>query len=215
VRRISKHEKSPKNCLQQQARWLQCNSDESRPGEVRLYQMMVDGPARVVRPVSRQEADSTRARGGAIQSPQGIDAAGQRDATYRESPGQTPLDDRPSGDSRGAARFHTGRPRHNVGHHWERQVSASGFEGRKSSSLPIGKNREAATGRITLLVEGKFAGVLEKDFNLGKRSSNRLVAARPDVAACRAQAEYQRRRGGDRRGLSREDRGANWPKRGR
>jgi len=118
-------------------------------------------------------------RRGAIQSAQGIDAAGQRDADLSESPGRRRWMIGRAGDSLRRCSIRTlAAEAINVGITGSDR-SAQWFEGtQKFEFADLGKSAKRHRANHTA-GRGKFAGVLEKDFTFGKAQAV-IDWSRPD-----------------------------------
>jgi hypothetical protein len=183
-----------------QAEWSQCNVEGARPGEVTVYQMMVDQPPEVVRvlhdkkkvkptPTAEQfnlSPASTRLQS-AIVRPQ-------------DAPAQVPLTDLAEKTVLLTVLDFAHWPRGRVqsGQRWERNLEGTNFSGKQSFELvDLGTVDGEVVARVTLFVQGKFTGALEREYVFDKAQAiiqwSRLQRC---LSKMEAQAFYQRRRGG-------------------
>jgi HEAT repeat protein len=182
----------------QQAVWLQCNIDESRPGSVMLYQMMADQSAEVVRVLRGKKkveptppADNFNLAGGSTR----LQSA---NATPRDAPIQVPLTEPVERAVLQALLDFAHWPAKSIeaGHRWQRDLDFGGFTGTQTFEFAdlVKMNNETAS-RLTLFVEGKFTGPLEKDYVFEKGQAI-IYWSRSDrtVLKMEGQAFYQRLR---------------------
>ncbi len=182
----------------QEARWVQCNIDEPKPGSTMIYQMIVDGPAKAVslrrgkkkvKPIPKAAkfvlpGKSTRLRS-AHKSP-------------HEAPAQIPLTDSAQRAVLHAMLdvAHWPKKRINAGHRWQRDLSGNGISGTQTFEfIDLAKEDGDAVARLTLYVEGEFEGLLADGYVFDKGQAV-FYWSRPDRVLLRmeAQAFYRRRR---------------------
>lgn len=155
----------------QTAEWTQCNLDEGAPNRMTVYQLMVDGPARVrslkrgkdrVRPAPQADAfglaqPSTRLTS-EIKTP--------RDAPV-QVPNCLPVE-------KAVLRLlldvaHWPAKAIPPGHRWERPIDDAQFRGTQSFQfVDIERGREGSVARLTLYVQGEFRRGLAEDWRFGK-----------------------------------------------
>jgi hypothetical protein len=182
----------------QQADWLQCNIDESKPGSVVLYQMMDDCPAEVVgvrhgkkkvEPTPPAENFNLAAGSTRLQS---------ATVTPRDGPFQAPLTDPVERTVLQTLLDFAHWPAKSIeeGHRWQRDIDTGGFVGTQTFEFVdmVKENNETAA-RLTLFVQGKFTGPLERDYSFDKGQAV-IYWSRSDRSLIKmeAQAFYQRLR---------------------
>jgi hypothetical protein len=182
----------------QRSEMLQCNIEEPMPTNAMAYVMLVDKPAEVVR-VSRDKkkvkpappAENFNLPGGSTRllsvniTP--TDAPVQAPTTtVIERAVLTPLLDF----------AHWPAQRVEAGHRWQRDVTVDGFIGTQTFEfvdLVSMKNDTAA--RLTMFVEGRFTGPLERDYVFEKgQAIIHWSRTERTVLKMEAQALYQQRR---------------------
>jgi hypothetical protein len=182
----------------QEAEWLQCNIDEPKPGHVMIYQMMDDRPAKVLgvwhdkeRVKPTPPASSFNLAGGSTRLHSATKAP-------RDAPVQVPLTD-PVEKAVLMTLLdfaHWPAKRVEAGHRWQREIAESEFVGTQTFEfVDLVRVNGDMTARVTLYVEGAFAGALARDWVFGKGQAI-IYWSRPDRALVKmeAQADYQRRR---------------------
>ncbi len=183
---------------EQEATLTQCNIDESTPGKTMVYQMIVDEPARPIalfHDAKRIQPTPDASRFSLSKESTRLHSASK---TARDAPVQVPLCD-PAERAVLAVLLdfaHWPVKKIDAGHRWQRQVELEGFEGSQTFEfidlVPIDGEM---TGRVTMFVEGKFTGGLEREYAFHKGQAI-LHWSRPDrsLVKMEAQADYERNR---------------------
>ncbi|HVP13560.1 MAG TPA: HEAT repeat domain-containing protein [Phycisphaerae bacterium] len=182
----------------QQAAWIQCNIDESKPGTTVLYQMMADQPAEVVRVLHGKKKVEPTPPAEDFSLAAGSTRLQSTNATPRDAPIQVPLTESVERVLLQSLLDFAHWPAKSVeaGHRWQRDIDFGSFKGTQTFEfVDIAKVNGQSAARLTLYVEGKFAGPLEKDYVFDKGQAI-IYWSRPDRALLKmeAQAFYRRLR---------------------
>lgn len=183
---------------EQQATLTQCNIDESQPGNVMLYQMLVDRPAKVIAAFRNREKLAPTPPAERYNLPKGSTRLHSANRTPRDGPAQVPLVDPVQQAILFALLDVTHWPAKQVdaGHRWERPIAAEGFEGTQTFEfVDLVRENGEVSARVTLLVEGRFTGRLEREYRFGKGQAI-VFWSRPERALVKleGQADYERLR---------------------
>lgn len=147
--------------------WVQCNIDESRPGQVKVYQMMTDRATKV----NRVFHDDKRVK----PTPEAAYFNLLRGSTSLQDTIKTPRDasiervphtEKPEQAVLGAMLdfAHWPKKRVDAGHTWQRAVDVPGFSGSQTLVfVGLGKLDDRITAQVTVLIEGEFTGELAGD----------------------------------------------------
>ncbi len=180
------------------ATWLQCNIDETAPGKMMVYQMMVDRPAAVI----GVKRDGKRIKPNPAPTDYGLSKGSTRlhSATLTPSDGaaQVPLTDIVE---RVVLQTlldypHWPRQRIDAGHRWERTFEIPGFKGKQALEfVDLVRIEGDVTARLTMYIEGEFTGGLAAEYTFDKAQAI-LYWLRMDrtLLKMEAQAFYERRR---------------------
>ncbi|MFQ5430187.1 MAG: HEAT repeat domain-containing protein [Phycisphaerae bacterium] len=182
----------------QVAEWVQCNLGESRPGSVTVYQMMADGPARVTSLFKGAEKVNTLPPARAFNLSKRSARLYSATKEPRDAPYQVPLCD-PAEQAVLRAMLdvaHWPRKKIKPNHAWERDIDDGGFKGtQRFEFLGLDRVKDNVIGVVTLYVEGRFAGLLEKNRTFVKGQAV-IHWARLDrtLLKLKGRAEYSRKR---------------------
>lgn len=185
---------------EQRGRLVQCNIDEPTPGSVMIYQMMADGPAKVLKLFHDDKPVEPAPAAGLYNLPQPSTRLHSATMTARDAPVQPPLADPVS---RVILHMlldfaHWPVKKIEAGHRWERPLKLDEFEGtQRFEFVDLVRVDGDMTARVRLAVVGKFVGKLEREFAFG--GAEALIHwSRPDRALTRldGQIAYQRVRDG-------------------
>lgn len=183
-----------------EAEWVRCNVSESRPGQVKVYQMTSDGAPKVIKLFRNK--DEVRSLPPASEFHLLPGTASLHSDVMTSVDGETVP---PRTDPVERAILHAmldvahwPRSAITVGHRWQRDVAVEGFTGTQTFEfVKVHKVAGEAAGRVRLTVEGKFSGALGQEYTLDKIEAT-LDWSRLDRCILRVegQASYQRRREG-------------------
>ncbi|MFH1417229.1 MAG: HEAT repeat domain-containing protein [Planctomycetota bacterium] len=182
----------------QRAFWLQCNISEETPGRVMQYQMMVDAPAEVLYVKHGKKRVKPAPPPSDFSLSKGSTRLHSTNKTPCDAPAQVPLTD-PAEKVVLQALLdftHWQPTRIEAGHRWERNIEYPGFNGTQTFEfVDLVEIEGQVAARITLYVEGGFAGPLARDWVFEKGQAI-FYWSRPERALVKmeAQADYQRRR---------------------
>ena len=155
----------------QEADWLQCNIEEAKPGSVVLYQMMDDRPAEVVRVLHGKKKVTPTPPAENFNLAGGSTRLQSATVTPRDGPFQAPLTDPVERTVLQTMLDFAHWPAKSVeeGHRWQRDIEIGGFAGTQTFEfVDIVKVNNEAAARLTLFVQGKFTGPLERDYAFEK-----------------------------------------------
>lgn len=182
----------------QEADLLQCNIEEPRPANAMAYQMIVDRPAEVVRVLHDKKKVHPTPPAEDFSLTGGSTRLQSVNITPRDAPAQVPLSD-PVERAVLTALLdfaHWPAQRVEAGHRWQRDVDADGFSGTQTFEfVDLLKLKDDTAARLTLFIEGKFTGSLERDYVFEKgQAVIHWSRSERTVLKMEAQAFYQRRR---------------------
>jgi hypothetical protein len=182
----------------QQGELTQVNIEEAQPGNVLVYQMIDDGPAKAVSLFRGAERIKKIPNATKLNLPKGSTRLHSATRTARDAPAQVPLSDSAQRVVMEALLdfAHWPREKLDAGHRWERTLNLDGFEGKQTFEfVDLVRVREDVTARVTMFVEGTFTGPLERDYEFEKGQAI-LHWSRPERTLVRleAQATYRRKR---------------------
>lgn len=152
--------------------WVQCNVDEDKPGNVKVYQMMADRPPKVLSAYQGKERVKPTpdvARYNLISGSPSLYSAIRtpRDATVEVLPITEPAEQAVLAGLLDVA--HWPRKSIEVGHRWQRNVDYAGFTGTQTFEFKeLGRIGGQVVGQLTLFVEGDFTGALAREYKFGK-----------------------------------------------
>ncbi|MCZ6815568.1 MAG: HEAT repeat domain-containing protein [Planctomycetota bacterium] len=152
--------------------WVQCNVDEDKPGNVKVFQMMADRPPKVLRVYHGKELikpTPDASRYNLISGSPSLYSAMRtpRDATVEVLPITEPPEQAVLAAMLDIA--HWPRKRIDVGHRWQRSVDYAGFSGTQTFEFKeLGRIGGQVTGQLTLFVEGEFVGSLGREYTFEK-----------------------------------------------
>jgi len=183
-----------------EAEWVRSNVGESRPGQVKVYQMTSDGSPKVIKLFRNK--DEVRSLPPASEFHLLPGTASLHSDVMTSVDGETVP---PRTDPVERAILHamldvTHWPRSSItqGHRWQRDIAVEGFTGTQTLEfVKVHKVSGDAAGRVQLTVEGKFTGALGQEYTLDKIEAT-LDWSRLNRCLLRVegQASYQRRREG-------------------
>ena len=177
--------------------WVHCNVDESRPGQMKVYQMITDAPPKVLK-FFRAEKELPAPSAAALGLAEGATALFDDITTPRDANIQTPRTD-PAERVLLAALLdvaHWPSGPIAVGHRWQRDLAIENFSGTQTFEfLEVKKINGETCARLSLTVDGAFAGPMEKEFTLKKLSAD-LLWSRADrcLRQLDGQAVFHRKR---------------------
>lgn len=198
-RAVQKDKISETLVYRQAAAWLRCNIDEAKPGSMMLYQMMVDQPPKVVSVTRGGRKVAPTPAASRFNLPKGSTRLHSATVTARDAPVQAPMVDPVQHGIIMALLDFAHWPAGSVsaGHRWERDFSCEGFEGTQTFEfVDLVKVGDQMAARVTLFVEGRFTGGLEREYSFDKGQAI-LYWSRPErmLVKMEAQAAYKRVRG--------------------
>lgn len=183
-----------------EAEWVRSNVGESRPGQVKVYQMTSDGSPKVIKLFRNK--DEVRSLPPASEFHLLPGTASLHSDVMTSVDGETVP---PRTDPVERATLHAMLdvahwPRSSItqGHRWQRDVAVDGFTGTQTFEfIKVHKVNGDAAGRIQLSVEGRFTGALGQEYKLDKIEAA-LDWSRLNRCLLRVegQASYQRHREG-------------------
>lgn len=183
----------------QQAWLTQCNIDESTPGSVMVYQMTDDLPAKV-RKLYRDKKEIKPTPSEALFNlPPPSTRLQSATLTARDAPIQAPLSDPVN---RAILQMvldfaHWPVEKLDAGHRWERDLKLDNFEGTQTFEfVDLARIKDDVHARLTVFVEGRFTGSLEREYQFGKAQII-LHWSRPDrvLQKLDAKVSFARARG--------------------
>lgn len=183
---------------QQQARIVQCNIDESTPGSVMVYQMVVDRPPQVMRVLHGDVEVKPLPKAALFNLPSRSTRLHSATMTARDAPIQAPLADRLN---RTLVEMvldfaHWPAARVVAGHRWQHTIKLEDFAGAQTLEF-VGLTREGGevAARVKMSLRGKFTGKLERDYVFNSAEAE-FLWSRPDRTLLRLEArvQYERRR---------------------
>lgn len=182
----------------QEARWVQCNINEPKPGNVMVYQMMVDHAPKVLSVRHDKKEIEPTPPTSSLVLPKGSTRLHSAYKTPRDGPVQIPMTDPAQCAVLHALLDFAHWPKEQIdaGHRWERDLYANGIAGTQTYEfVDVAEIKGDAVARVTLFVEGKFEEPLAKDYVFGKGQAV-LYWSRPErvLVKMEAQADYQRKR---------------------
>jgi hypothetical protein len=182
----------------QRARWVQCNLDEPKPGNVLVYQMMDDEPAKVLSVSHGRKKVRPTPPASDFNLPQGSTRLHSAYTAPRDGPVQVPLTEPVQRAVLQALLdfAHWPRQRVEAGARWQRDISGGGIRGTQTFEfVDLVEIKGDVVGRVTLYVEGQFEDPLSRDYLFGKGQAI-IHWSRPErtLVKLEAQADYQRRR---------------------
>lgn len=182
----------------QEAEWVQCNIEENKPGNIMLYQMLVEQPAQVLSVRQGQKKIQPTPPASDFGIVQGSPALRSAYRTPRDSPAQTPLGDPAERAVLNALLDFAHWPSKQIdaGHKWERDLLGGGIAGtQRFEFVDVTEMKGRVIARVALSVQGRFEDALAKDYEFG-RGQAIIYWSRLDRTPIKieAQADYQRRR---------------------
>ena len=183
-----------------EAEWVRSNVGESRPGQVKVYQMTSDRAPKVVKLFRNK--DEVRSLPPASEFHLLPGTASLHSAAMTSVDGETVP---PRTDPVERAILHAmldvahwPRAAISPGHRWQRDLAVEGLTGSQTFEFDkVHKVAGEAAGRVRLTVEGKFTGALGQEYKVDKIEAN-IDWSRLDRCILRVegQASYQRQREG-------------------
>lgn len=152
--------------------WIRCNVDESQPGRVKVFHMMVDTPPKVLRVFHDDER--VRPTPDATEFSLLSGSPSLRSAVI--TPRDAPLEVLPITEAAERAVLaalldfaHWPAKRVDAGHRWQRDINIEGFSGTQTFEfVDLAKLDGQVAARLTLFVEGEFTGALGQNYALEK-----------------------------------------------
>lgn len=184
---------------EQVATWTQINMADPKPATATLYQMMADGPAKVLGYFKdNMQLKSAPAAARSLLS-RGSTRLESAEKSMRDSPALVP---RVEGPERAILELvldvaHWPPKRIEAGHKWERDVKAPDFTGTQTFEfVDLTKEGGETLARLTMYGSGRFSGGLEREYEFGKVQAV-IHWARLDqrLERIEAQASWRRLRG--------------------
>ncbi len=183
---------------QQQARLVQCNIDESTPGSVMLYQMIVDRPPRVLRLLQGEKQVTPTPDAAMFNLPQRSTRLHSATLTARDAPVHVPMSDRIHRTLLEALLDFAHWPveRIDAGHRWQRTLKLDDFSGSQTMEfVELVQEAGEVAARVNMTIKGKFTGKLERDYQF-ERGEAVIYWSRPDRTLLKMDGRiaYQRKR---------------------
>jgi len=184
---------------EQVATWTQINMADPKPATATLYQMMADGPAKVLGYFKDNKQLKSAPKASRSLLSRGSTRLESGEKSMRNSPALTP---RVEGPERAILELvldfaHWPPKRIEAGHKWERDVKAPDFSGTQTFEfVDLSKEGGETQARLTMFGSGRFAGGLEREYEFGKVQAV-IHWARLDqrLERIEAQASWRRLRG--------------------
>ncbi len=183
----------------QEAEWLRCNIEEPRPASAMAYLMIVDRPAEVVRVLRDKKTVRPKPPAEDFNLPGGSTRLQSVNITPRDAPAQLPLAN-PVEKALLTALLdvaHWPPQRIEAARRWQRNLETGGFSGVQTFEFVdlLKLKTDDTAARLTLFVEGKFTGALERDYVFEKgQAIIHWSRSERTILNMEAQAFYQRRR---------------------
>lgn len=183
-----------------EAEWVRSNVGESRPGQVKVYQMTSDGAPKVIKLFRNKDEVRSLPPASEFHLLPGTASLHSEVMTMVDGETVPPRTDPVERAILHAMLDVTHWPRSSIrtGHRWQRDVAVEGFTGTQTFEfIKVHKVAGDAAGRVQLTVEGKFTGGLRQEYTLDKIEAT-LDWSRLNRCLVRVegQASYQRRREG-------------------
>jgi len=182
----------------QRAEWVQCNIDEPTPGNIMVYQMLVDRPAEVLSVRHGKVKATPTPPASDFNLPKGSTRLWSAYRTPQDGPVQVPRTDPAQRAILHALMdfAHWPKKRIEAGHRWQRDLYGNGLSGTQTFEfVDLVKIKGDVVARLTLFVQGRFEDPIAQDYVFGKGQAviywSRLERM---LVKMEAQADYQRKR---------------------
>lgn len=152
--------------------WVQCNVDEDKPGNVKVFQMMADKPPKVLRAYHGKEQVKPTPDAADYNLISGSPSLYSTTKTPRDVPVEVLPITEPAEQAVLAAMLdfaHWPRKHVDVGHRWQRNIDPVGFSGTQTLEFKeLGRLNGGVVGQVTIFVEGRFTGALAREYTFDK-----------------------------------------------
>lgn len=190
-RKTKKPEYTETLVYSQEARLIQCNIDESKPGSVMVYQMAEDRPAQVKHLYRGKKEIKPAPSAAMFNLPSPSTRLQSATLTARDAPLQVPLSDPANRVIMQMVMDFAHWPveKLEAGHRWERTLKLDNFEGTQTFEfVDLVKINDDVNARVTVFVEGQFTGGLEREYEF-KKAQVLLHWSRPDRTLTKLEAQ--------------------------
>lgn len=183
-----------------EAQWVRSNVGESRPGQVKVYQMTSDGAPKVIKLFRNQDEVRSLPPASEFHLLPGTASLHSDIMTIVDGETVPPRTDPVERAILHAMLDVTHWPRASIstGHRWQRDLVVEGFTGTQTFVFDkVHKVSGEAAGRVSVSIDGKFTGQLGQEYTIDKIEAA-IDWSRLDRCLLRVegQASYQRRREG-------------------